>query len=277
MSSLVRITVVQTDPKLGAVQENLRGIVQAIAGAPGRLVVFPECALSGYGFGSAEEGLAHAQPIPGPATEAVAEACRRANAHVVFGLLERDGDRLYNSAALVGPAGLIGRYRKMHLPYLGVDRFATRGDQGFPVFATPVGRLGILICYDLSFPEAARSLKLGGAQVLIVPTNWPEAARVSCEHSPPVRSQENHFHVVTANRVGSESGFTFRGGSSIHDCDGRLLARATSGAESISADVSPGLSDANRIVIVPGEYELDRVGHRRPEHYGMVTAPLPPA
>lgn len=275
MSQQLRITVVQTDPKLGATGENLRGIVQAITAAPGRLVVFPECALSGYGFDTAEAGLAHAQTIPGPAVESVAEACRRAGTHAVFGLLERDGDRLFNSAALVGPGGLIGRYRKMHLPFLGIDRFAEKGDQGFPVFATPLGKIGVLICYDLSFPEAARSLKIGGAQVLVVPTNWPEAARVSCEHSPPVRAQENHIHVVTANRVGSEAGFSFRGGSSIHDCDGRLLARATRAEESITADLYPARADENRIVIVPGAYELDRVGHRRPEHYGALTAPRP--
>ena len=274
---------VQTDPQLADVEGNLATILAGLADAAGGgagappgdagvdLAVFPECALSGYGFGSREEGLAVAQTVPGPATEAVAAACAEHDTIVVFGLLERDGDRLYNSAAVVGPGGVLGVYRKTHRPFLGVDRFVDPGDRGYPVFDTPAGRLGVLICYDLSFPEAARSLKLDGAQVLCVPTNWPEAAEVSCVHSPPVRAQENHLHLVVCDRVGSEAGFTFRGESRVVDCSGRTLDALGREPGVARAALDPGRSDENRIVHVAGEYELDRLGHRRPDTYGRLV------
>lgn len=267
----VKIAVVQTDPRLGDVAGNRARMIAAIGATESDLIVFPECALSGYGFSSKDEAWPHAEPAAGESSQALSEACREHGRWVVFGMLERDGDRLFNSAVLVGADGVAGTYRKMHLPFLGVDRFTLQGDLGFPVFTTPVGRLGILICFDLSFPEAARALKLGGAQIICVPTNWPEAASVSCLFAPQVRAQENHVHVVTADRVGEEAGFRFRGGSRICDPDGKVLAEAGWDPETIVATVEPTLADQNRVVIVPGEYEIDRLGQRRPEHYGRLT------
>ncbi len=262
---------VQSDPKLGAPAANLEGILTAIGAAEADLVVFPECAVTGYGFESREAAWEVAQEVPGPATEVVAVACARTGRHVVLGMLERSGDRLFNAAALIGPTGLIGVYRKNHVPFIGVDRFVDPGDLGYPVFDTPIGRLGLLICYDLSFPEACRSLKLDGAQVVCVATNWPIAAEVSCVHAPPVRAQENHVHLVVADRAGEEAGFTFRGESRIVDFDGRTLARAGTEPAIVSAEIDPAAADANRVVHVKGGYEIDRVGHRRPETYGRVV------
>lgn len=267
----MRIAVAQTDPTLGEVQHNLREISQAIVAAGSDLVVFPECALTGYGFDSREESLAVAQTIPGPATEELTRVCREAGSHAIVGLIEQEGERLYNSAAFVGPAGLIGRYRKMHIPFIGVDRFVDPGDLGFPVFESPVGRIGILICYDLSFPEAARVLKLGGAQLVCVITNWPQAARISCELAPMVRAQENHVHLVAADRVGTEAGFTFRGTSRIIDCEGVIRAEAGTEPETLLAELDLAAADRNRIVNQAGRYELDRLAHRRPEAYGPVV------
>lgn len=267
----MRVAVVQFDPHLGDVEANLEAMRAGILAADADLVVFPECALQGYSYESRDAAALIAETIPGPATNALGEACRRAQCTAIFGLLERDGDRLFNAAAVIGPSGLIGRYRKMHLPFLGVDRFADPGDLGFPVFETPLARVGVLICFDLSFPEAARCLKLGGAQVLCVPTNWPLAAEVSCVHSPPSRAQENHIHVVTADRVGDEGGFRFRGESRVVDCSGRVLAVAGDRAEVIRATLDPAAADANRVVYVPGKYEIDRVGGRRPEFYEAVS------
>src|SRR4029453_13246243 len=102
------------------------------------LLVLPERAIPGYMFDSLEEAMPFAEEIPGPTTEALEKACRRPGGHVVCGLLERDGDLLYNAAVLVGPDGLIGSYRKTHLPFLGVDRFTTPGDE-LSVFHTPLG------------------------------------------------------------------------------------------------------------------------------------------
>lgn len=270
----MRVAAVQTDPHLGESSRNLAGLLASIRNTSADLIVFPECALQGYGFGSLDDGMAVAETVPGPSTLSLAAACREQGKHVVVGMLERAGDRIFNTAAVIGPSGVAGVYRKVHLPWLGIDRFVTPGDLGFPVFPLPIGRIGILICYDLSFPEASRALKLGGAELLCVPTNWPMAAEVSCLHAPPVRAQENHFHVVTCDRVGEESGFRFRGGSQIADCDGRTLARAGDGPETIAADLDLAAAGRNRVVIVSGLYELDRIGHRRPELYGALTRPV---
>lgn len=266
------IAAIQTNPGLGENESNRRRILERAAAVKADLLVFPECAITGYAFGTREAALAAAEPVTGPSVAALAAFARERGTHLVAGLLELREGMLFNTAVLVGPAGLQGVYRKMHLPYLGADRFATPGDTGFPVFDTPFGRIGILICFDLSFPEAARSLKLAGARILVVPTNWPEAAEVSCLLSPPVRAQENHAFVVTANRSGEEGGFTFRGQSRICDPQGRVLAAAGAGEETIQVEIDPSDADRNRVVIVPGEYELDRIESRRPVFYDRVSA-----
>lgn len=267
----MKVACVQMDPKLGRLRDNLETILQGIRKAHADLVVFPECALSGYGFESRRDGTVAAEPLPGPSSKAIQAACRQRGSWVVVGLLERAGRRLFNSAALVGPQGLAGVYRKVHLPFLGIDRFTDKGDLGFPVFRTPLGWIGILICYDGSFPEAARALKLGGAQLICLPTNWPEAAEVSACHSPMVRAQENHVHFVTCNRVGREAGFSFRGESKICDYSGRVLASAGRRPQIISARLDLKAADQNRVVYAKGRYELDRIGHRRPELYRALT------
>ena len=130
-------------------------------------------------FDDAAEARAASEPIPGPATEAIVGACRETGSLAVIGMLESAGDVLYNSAVLCGPEGVIGVYRKTHLPFLGVDRLTRLGPGPYEVFDTPIGRIGMLICYDLRFPEATRCLTLAGADILVLPTNWPEGAEAS--------------------------------------------------------------------------------------------------
>src|SRR5437899_3178029 len=156
---MVRVAVAQIEPRLGEKERNLEACLarlDAVAAAGAELLVLPECAIPGYMFDSAAEALPFAEEIPGPSTEVLAAACRRLGVHVVCGLLEFDGELLHNSAVLIGPDGLIGSYRKTHLPFLGVDRFTVPGDV-LPVFDTALGRIGLEICYDLRFPEAART------------------------------------------------------------------------------------------------------------------------
>src|SRR5688572_10840170 len=269
----MHLAVYQFAPVLGNVGANLDTILRQVTDVDADLVLFPECALTGYGFESAEDAVRIAEPIPGPSTELIARACRDLDRWAIFGMLERDPatGALYNSAAVIGPGVVAGVYRKNHLPFLGVDRFAAKGDRGLPVFTTPFGKIGVLICYDLSFPEAARVLKLQGAQLICVPTNWPEAASISCDYSPFVRAHENHIHVATANRTGEESGFRFPGRSRIIDCTGNLLSAAGDGKSLLSAELDLAASVPSRQVIVPGKYEVDRVGHRRPDLYGPVA------
>src|SRR5262249_15834932 len=159
----------------------IRGRLREAAGQGARLIVFPECALTGYCFDSKEEAWPLGEQIPGPATEALATDCRRLSVWTAIGMLEvRPSDgALFNAVALVGPAGVAGVYRKIHLPFLGVDRFTTPGDWPFAVHDLGGLRLGMTICYDGSFPEASRCLMLLGADLVILPTNWPTGAAVT--------------------------------------------------------------------------------------------------
>jgi predicted amidohydrolase len=218
-----------------------------------------------------------AEEIPGPSTEVLADACRRLGVHVVCGLLERDGERLYNAAPLIGPDGLIGSYRKTHLPFLGVDRFTVPGDS-LSVYDTPLGRIGLEICYDLRFPEATRTLALAGADIVAHPTAFPVAARIQTELITVARAAENRVFLLTANRVGKERGGEFCGWSQIVDPYGTRLAEAGETEETLLvADVE--LEKArDKDYVVPGEYELYLFGHRRPELYGALVeenAPVP--
>ncbi len=270
----MKVAAVQMDVKILDKERNLAKLLENLRGAASagaKLVVFPECVLSGYCFTSAEEALPASEMVPGPSTEKIAAAARSLGCTVLVGLLERAGDRLYNAAAVITPQGILDTYRKVHLLCLGIDRFDTPGDKPFPVFETPHGRIGTVICFDMSFPEGPRVLKLKGAQLLAVPTNWPLASD-STQCMARVRAIENHFHVVAADRVGEERGFRFAGHSQIVDFSGRTLAEAGESEETILyADLDLEAADNNRIVRVPGEYELDRLAARRPEMYGALT------
>jgi predicted amidohydrolase len=202
--------------------------------------------------------------------------CKAHEVFAVFGLLEKDGDRLFNACALVGPQGLIGVYRKTHLLHLGVDRFTTPGDKPFQVFDLGGLRVGMLICFDGSIPEAPRVLTLLGADLIVLPTNWPEGAMCSAEHLPPVRAMENHVYFLAVNRVGTEKGFTFVGRSRLVDCGGSTLAEAEGDQEGMFyAEIDPDLARQKRVVIIPGAYELDRIASRRPEFYGPLMERTP--
>src|SRR5581483_3675440 len=158
-----RIACVQMDVAIGDVAANRQQIIERLreAAAHGaQLVIFPECALTGYCFDSLEEAAPFAEPLDGPSAQAIAAACREAQVYAIAGFIERQGERYYNAAMVVGPSGVAGSYRKVHLPFLGVDRFLTPGDRPFEVIHLPFGRIGVNICYDASFPEAARALKL---------------------------------------------------------------------------------------------------------------------
>src|SRR5262249_14422678 len=156
--------------------------------------------------------------------------CREQNVYAIVGLLERAGDTLYNSAFVAGPTGLVACYRKCHLPVLGIDRFVGRGDS-LPVIDLPFARIGILICYYVRFPEGARPLTLRGADVLVVPTNWPEGAESAPEFLTRARAWENRIYVAACNRVGCEEGTRFIGRSQIVAPDGKILAQADGESE----------------------------------------------
>lgn len=276
-AATVRVAAVQMDPKLGQLEHNLKQIVSWLdraAAAGAHLAVFPECALSGYGFASREEGFAHAVPIDSEPIKRVAAACAQHGCYCVFGLLERDGSRLYNACVLTGPDGVAGSYRKVHLPHLGIDLFADPGDRPFAVHDAGGLKIGMHICYDGGFPEPARVMALMGADLLVLPTNWPTHAECAAEHTIPTRAMENTVYVIAVNRVGEESGFRFIGTSSIADPNGRVLAKAGADAEEmLLADIDPARARQKRLVRVPGRHEINRIGDRRPRFYQKIVEP----
>jgi 5-aminopentanamidase len=269
----VRVAVAQIEPRLGENKRNLDECLRRLdeaAAAGAELVVLPECAIPGYMFDSLDEAMPFAEELPGPSTEALEAACGQLGLHAVVGLLERDGDLLRNAAVLVGPEGLVGSYRKTHLPFLGVDRFVTAGDE-LPVYDTPLGRIGLEICYDLRFPEATRTLALAEADIVAHPTNFPVAARIQTELITVARAAENRIFLLSANRVGKERWAEFCGWSQIVDPYGRRLAEAGETEEALLvADIDMELA-RDKDYVIPGEYELYLFGHRRPELYGALV------
>ena len=238
------------------------------------LAVFPECALCGYCFESLQEALPYAELIPGPSTLKVADECKRLNAHAVFGLLEKEGDRIFNAAVLIGPQGIVGKYRKIHLPGLGVDKFVQPGDLGFTVHDTVIGKIGLNICYDGSFPESSRVMALKGADLIVLPTNWPTGAEEFAEYVINTRGLENNIFYAAVNRVGVERGFRFIGRSRIVDVFGKTLALANPDKEEIIyAEIEPLKARDKRIIRVPGKHEIHRFNDRRPEFYGEIVQP----
>src|SRR5262245_33955988 len=271
-----KIAGVQMDCRLGDPARNLDAVRTALRRAAdegARLVIFPECALTGYAFDSRDEALPFAQPVPGPATEALAADCREVDAWAVVGMLERDGDDMFNACALVGPDGVAASYRKLHLPFLGVDRFTTPGERPFAVHDLGGLRVGINICYDCSFPESARTLMLLGADLVVLPTNWPPGAVSTVCYLVQARALENHVFYAAVNRVGEERGFRYIGQSRFVGCDGSLLAGGGDGPEVLYAEIDPAIARQKHLVKIPGKYELDRLRDRRPEMYGLLTAP----
>lgn len=271
---MIKIAGVQMDVEIGNVAANRRRIIDRLKQAAeqgARLAVFPECALTGYCFESLEEARPYAETADGESATAIAEVCRATNTYAIVGFIEKEGTSYYNAAMLIAPDGVMGTYRKVHLPFIGADRFLTPGNRPFNVFNTGLGKIGINICYDINFPEAPRVLKLAGAELFVLPTNWPTGAWRTPKFMLNARAQENHYAVIAVNRVGTERGWRFIGQSKIVDCMGDVICEASETAEEILyAEVDLQESNNNKIVNVKNAYELDRLADRRPDFYKAV-------
>jgi len=223
------VAAAQFAPVHGDVAANLtliRALLERGAASGAGLVVFPELATTGYAWVSAGEVAPFAEPVPGPVTDWLTERCREYGCHVVLGLVERAGRPLYNTAVLVGPAGLVGRYRKAKL-WSWDTLWATAGDKPPAVWPTPVGRIGALICADLDYPEGTSWLARAGADLVAVPTCWSDEPAPS-----PVwraRAHDSAIPFAVANVSGTERGVTFAAGSCVIGEDGRLLDRVAGG------------------------------------------------
>lgn len=305
------------DPVSNLNQMRLMAVEAASHGA--QLIVFPECTVSGYCFDSLDEACDVALPIENDTNlyiRSVQEIAEATKALIVFGFLEIEAKhnlasnennhtssalsatesvgssssqgnqpyQLFNTVVLVDSSGLIGRYRKLHLPHLGVDRFTTASTTAPQVVSVNQIdnrsvdlRLGMNICYDISFPESARLLMLQGADLIVLPTNWPPTSGLVSEFVPNTRALENHVYFMSVNRIGTERGISFIGNSKICDPAGRDLAFANHNrAEILYAEIEPLRSRQKHLVNIPGVHEVHRVNDRRPEMYHRLTeATLP--
>lgn len=230
---IVTVASIQMGPHIGHKEENMLrsvALVERAAAGGAALVVLPELANTGYVFESRAEAFALAEPVPaGPSTRAWIEVARRCNTHIVAGIAERDGERLYNAAVVIGPGGWLGTYRKLHL-WGNEHLFFEAGDRGLPLFHTPWGRLGVVICYDGWFPEVYRLLAMQGADVVAMPTNWvpmpgqPAGSPAMANTLAMASAHSNAMNIVCANRTGTERGQPFIGQSLIVDAHGWPLA-----------------------------------------------------
>lgn len=228
----MKIGYLQYSPTYLDVKDNLAAVSDLLSGSDADLIVLPELFATGYFFKSEDDLAQVAEPIPdGPTTQQLKEWATALNTTLVAGIAERDGDTFYNSAAVVAPSEYVATYRKVHLYYKEKTVFAP-GSDGFAVHTLTdrTGKrycLGVMVCFDWYFPEAARTLALKGADIIAHPSNL---VRPDCPRSMPIRALENHVFTITANRYGHETigeeTLTFIGQSEICDPNGKILVRA---------------------------------------------------
>ena len=278
---MIRIAANQLSPTMADLAANVEMSTAAVrrsVSAGARLVVMPELVLSGYMFASAEEARSLAVTPQHPVFAAWAQAVAEVDGVVVAGFAELGDDGLvYDSAVVVDGSGVLAVYRKAHL--WDRERLVfTAGDAVPPVVETPVGRIGVLVCYDLEFPEMTRSLALRGADVIVVPTNWPLESPPAGEHVPEVviamaAAHVNHVALVCCDRSGPERGQKWNQGTCVIDQQGWILAATADRNGTAVADLDVSVSRDKSTADT--EYG-DAFGDRRPELYGAVTDPKDP-
>jgi predicted amidohydrolase len=273
---MTRIVCRQLAPKVGDFVANramsLAAITESVS-AGADIVVLPELVTSGYVFASQEEAESVSVRPDHPIFAEWAAAA--GSALVVGGFAEQGDDGLiYNSAACVDSSGMLAVYRKTHL----WDReklFFTPGPDIPPVVDTPVGRVAVLICYDLEFPELTRGVALAGAELIVVPTNWPLVPRPQGERAPEViigmaAARINHVAIACCDRTGVEREQEWTEGTTIIDENGWVVSTAGAGVGVASAELDLTLSRDKTLTLLG-----DAFGDRRPELYAALTAPRP--
>ena len=262
----LQVSCIQFEPTFGDVEGNIARsseLIREAARSGGKLIVLPELANTGYVFESMEEALALGESVPdGPSSAAWGALARELGIHIVAGIAERAGEGLFNSALVTGPDGFIGVYRKAHL-WNRENLVFHKGNLGFPVFDTALGKIGVAICYDGWFPETFRQLALGGAEIVCVPTNWVpmpgqpegEAAMANTLHRAAAHS--NGIFIACADRIGVERGQPFEGQSLIIGTKGWTVS---------------GPASRDRPEIVTAVLDLDEAGRKELSEFNSVLS-----
>jgi len=260
----MKVGFLQFAPRFGDKEYNLKRALELLSATQAKLVVMPELFSSGYFFSDKSELEKLAEEIPGgESTQALIKLAKEKNLYLVAGLAEKAGDIFYNSAVTVGPQGFIGNYRKIHLFY-EENRFFTPGNLPFPVYDIGEAKIGVMICYDWFFPEAARTLALMEAEILCHPANL---VLPYCPDVMLTRCLENRVYGITSDRVGKdvqgERSLSFIGKSQVVDPWGKILLRSGETEEVVGeVDIEPEKSSDK----VLNEYN-HLFNNRRPEYY----------
>jgi predicted amidohydrolase len=263
----------QFAPVFGKKDENIKKVLSVLSDTEADFIVLPEFFATGYQFISKNEVAELSEPVPeGYTTQLLSELSRQKGIYIAAGLPERDSDRFFNSAVLIGPGGVIGVYRKTHL-FFEEKLFFSPGDTGFKVWDTEIGRVGIMICFDWFFPESMRVLALMGADIIAHPANL---ILPYCPTAMPVRCLENRIYAITANRIGEEKRkegqpLRFIGQSLIASPEGKVLVKASDNEEVLmAADIKPESARDKSLTSLN-----DIFNDRRPEMYSKITEGIP--
>lgn len=240
MKEEFKVALAQFPCKIGNKQHNINKMAKYAQQArkqKAAIIIFPEMSLTGYTTRDLTYELA--EEIPGPTTEKIEKIAKKENLYTIYGMSEfseKGKAILYNTAVLIGPEGYVGKYRKMHLPTHSVfeeKRYFRLGYQT-PVFETSIGKLGIIICYDIFFPEVTRALRLQGAKFIICISASPAVRKKFFETLTAARAIENTCFLAYVNLVGIENGLQFWGGSRLISPSGTIITQSKYNDEDIS-------------------------------------------
>lgn len=259
VESLLKVAAIQFEPLLGQGERNRQKIIELTNRAfdqEAQLIVTPELGSSGFVHNTRDEAFQNSEPISeGPTVSVLKDIAKERNGYIVSGILEREGNSLYNSAVLIGPNGYIGKYRKNHL--WDIEKtFNEPGDMGLPTFELPFGRLAMSICYDGWFPEVSRIYQLQGVDLICDPTNWVVVPNIITAENPispfihMAQAHMNNLFMICADRIGTERGVTFLGNSCICGPAGFIKGPASFDKEEILlAEIN--LMEARRKIWTP--------------------------
>ncbi len=264
----ITLAIVQMQPKLAETEANLARMVRLIEeiGSTEKtdLIIFPELCVTGYECGVRFTELA--ETVPGHVTNVIGKKAQEFNLHVAFGMVERKRVEsiIYDCAVLMGPDGeIVDKYHKVHL--WGEEKLAFRAGYRYPLMETTFGRLGLLLGWDLAFPEVARTYALKGAELLCVLANWEQDKAAEWSTYLAARAYENATFVAAANRVGKEYTYNFAGESGVIGPRGEVLVQVAGDAESFGV----ARIDLDQVKQVQEEFQFFQCRH--PQSYREIV------